>query len=85
MVSVSGLLSTGLLLSGRSVFQDIATPEQASTDSNNIFRYLGGSAPYIQRQGYGISTDIPEGCTLEQVQLYSRHVERFPTVNGGKV
>ena len=85
MVSVSGLLSTGLLLSGRSVFQDIATPEQASTDSNNIFRYLGGSAPYIQRQGYGISTDIPEGCTLEQVQLYSIHVERFPTVNGGKV
>ncbi|RCK62482.1 Acid phosphatase PHO11 [Candida viswanathii] len=84
MVSVSGLLNGGLLLSGPGVFQGVASPQQASNEADNILRYLGGSAPYFQRQGYGISTDIPEGCTIEQVQLYSRHVERFPTVSLGR-
>ena len=84
MVAVSKLVNGGLLLAGQSVFQDVATPQQASVQSYNILNFLGGSAPYIQRQGYGISTDIPQGCKLEQVQLLSRHGERYPTTNKGK-
>ena len=84
MVAVSKLINGGLLLAGQSVFQDVATPQQASVQSYNILNFLGGSAPYIQRQGYGISTDIPQGCKLEQVQLLSRHGERYPTTNKGK-
>ncbi|RCK59087.1 Acid phosphatase PHO11 [Candida viswanathii] len=84
MVSVSGLLNGSLLLSGPGVFQGIASPQQASNEADNIFRYLGGSAPYFPRQGNGVSTDIPEGCTIEQVQLYSRHVEHFLTVSLGR-
>ncbi|RCK59666.1 Acid phosphatase PHO11 [Candida viswanathii] len=84
MVAVSKLVNGGLLLAGQSVFQDVATPQQGSVQSYNILNFLGGAAPYIQRQGYGISTDIPQGCTIEQVQLFSRHGERYPTSNKGK-
>ncbi|RCK62363.1 Repressible acid phosphatase [Candida viswanathii] len=84
MVSVSKLVNGGLLLAGQSVFQDVATPQQGSVQSYNILNFLGGAAPYIQRQGYGISTDIPDGCTIEQVQLFSRHGERYPSNSVGR-
>lgn len=84
MVSVSKLLNNGLLLTGQSVFQDVATPQQASVQQYNIVNFLGGSAPYIQRNGYGISTDIPAGCEIAQIQLYSRHGERYPSKSNGK-
>lgn len=84
MVSVSKLLNNGLLLAGQSVFRDLATPEQASVESYNYVRFLGGAGPYVQHPGYGISTDIPEQCTLEQVHLMSRHGERYPSTGVGK-
>ena len=84
MVSVSKLINNGLFLTSQSVFQDVATPQQASVQQYNILNFLGGSAPYIQRNGYGISTDIPAGCEIAQIQLYSRHGERFPTASSGK-
>ncbi|KAK6458869.1 histidine phosphatase superfamily [Scheffersomyces xylosifermentans] len=84
MVYISKLINNGLLLAGQSVFQDVATPQQASVEQYNIIRYLGGSAPYLQSPGNGISTDIPDQCTLEQVQLLSRHGERYPTVKKGQ-
>ncbi|ODV82206.1 putative acid phosphatase precursor [Suhomyces tanzawaensis NRRL Y-17324] len=84
MVAISKLINNGLLLVNQGVFQSLASPQQASVEQYNILRYLGGAGPYIQRQGYGISTDVPEQCTLEQVQLLSRHGERYPSNSVGK-
>lgn len=83
MVAISKLINNGLLLAGQSVFQDLATPEQAAVEQYNVISFLGGSAPYKQRNGAGISTDIPEQCTLEHIQLYSRHGERYPSLSVG--
>nr|ABU53001.1 histidine acid phosphatase [Kodamaea ohmeri] len=83
MVAISKLMNNGLLLASQSVFQDLATPEQAAVEQYNIINFLGGSAPYIQRNGAGISTDIPQQCTLEHVQLFSRHGERYPGLDLG--
>ncbi|KAI3402786.2 PHO5 [Candida oxycetoniae] len=76
-------INPSLLLVGQSVFQDVATPQQASIEQFNIINFLGGSAPYKQRSGYGISTDVPNTCTIEQVQMISRHGERFPSKGDG--
>lgn len=84
MVAITNLLHSGLLLVNQAVYQDVATPQQASTDQYNIVRYLAGSGPYIQRPGYGIATEIPDQCQLEQVHLLSRHGERYPSKNKGK-
>ncbi|EGW31669.1 uncharacterized protein SPAPADRAFT_62282 [Spathaspora passalidarum NRRL Y-27907] len=81
MVSVK--LNPSLLLAGQSIFQDVASPQQASTEQYNIIKYLGGSAPYRQRTGFGISTSIPEECSIEQVHLLSRHGERYPSKRDG--
>ncbi|ABN66997.2 acid phosphatase, secreted [Scheffersomyces stipitis CBS 6054] len=82
MVAIVKFLQHGLLLSGP-VYEDVATPQQASMEQYNIVRYLGGSAPYIQRPGYGISSDIPPHCNLQQVHLLSRHGERYPSKGDG--
>lgn len=84
MVAISKLINNGLLLVGLLFYRDLATPEQASVESYNVVRFLGGSGPYVQHPGYGISTDIPDQCTLEQVHLLSRHGERYPTKGTGK-
>lgn len=84
MVGLSRVLNAGFILSGQSVFQDVAAPHQALIEQYNIVKYLGGSGPYIQNSGYGISTDIPEKCTIEQVQMISRRGERFPSKGDGK-
>ncbi|GEQ67312.1 hypothetical protein JCM33374_g976 [Metschnikowia sp. JCM 33374] len=84
MVALSKLINNGLLLVGSSFYRDLATPQQASVESYNVVRFLGGAGPYIQHPGYGISTEIPPQCTLEQVHLLSRHGERYPTKNAGK-
>lgn len=84
MVSISTLLHGGFLLVGQSAYQDVANPQQASVEQYNIVRFLGGAGPYIQNPGHGISTDIPDQCTIEQVQLILRHGERFPSSNAGK-
>ncbi|ABN67079.1 secreted acid phosphatase [Scheffersomyces stipitis CBS 6054] len=84
MVSISKLINNGLLLVGQSVFEDVATPQQAAVEQYNVVKFLGGSAPYVQRNGFGINTDLPDQCTYEQVQLFSRHGERYPAQSDGK-
>lgn len=84
MVSVSKLINNGLLLVGQSIYQDLASPQQSAVDQYNIIRFLGGMAPYIQNPGYGIPTEVPDQCTLEQVQLFHRHGERYPTTSNGE-
>lgn len=84
MVAISKLVNNGLLLAGQNIFADVATPQQAATAQYNIINFLGGSAPYIQHPGFGISPDVPPQCTLEQVHLFSRHGERYPSSGSGK-
>ncbi|KAI5950885.1 PHO5 [Candida jiufengensis] len=84
MVSVSNLLNSGLLLISQNIYQDVATPQELKTDGYNILNFLGGSAPYISRESYGIDPAIPDGCTVQQVQLFSRHGERYPSKSDGK-
>lgn len=84
MVAISPLLQNGLLLTTQLVFQDVATPNQASTEQYNLIKYLSGAGPYIQHPGYGISTSIPDQCTVEQVHVLARHGERYPSKNKGK-
>lgn len=84
MVSISKLLNTGFLLASQSIFGKVATPQQASTEQYNVIKFLGGSAPYIQHPGFGISPDIPDQCTVEQAHLMLRHGERYPSKAAGK-
>lgn len=84
MVALSKLINNGLLLAGQLIYGDLASPQQASAEQYNILHFLGGSAPYVQHPGFGITTDIPNQCTLEQVHLISRHGERYPSKGMGK-
>lgn len=79
MVALSKAMNAGLLLVGQGVYDPLASPQQSATDQYNVVRFLGGQGPYVQREGSGISTEIPSQCTIEQVQLFSRHGERYPS------
>lgn len=83
MVAISKAMNAGLLLVGQGVYAPLASPQQSATDQYNIVRFLGGQGPYVQREGSGISNEFPSQCTIEQVQLYSRHGERYPSRNLG--
>lgn len=84
MVAVSNLLNSGLLLVSQNIYQDVATPQEMKVDGYNILNFLGGLGPYISRESYGIDPAISDGCTVQQVQLLSRHGERYPSKNVGK-
>ncbi|KAI5966883.1 uncharacterized protein KGF55_000292 [Candida pseudojiufengensis] len=84
MVAVSNLLNSGLLLISQNIYQDVATPQEIKTDGYNILNFLGGAAPYISRESYGIDPAIPDGCKIQQIQLFSRHGERYPSKSDGK-
>lgn len=85
MVAISQIINNGLLLSSQLVFKDVATPNQAATEQYNLVKYLGGSGPYLQHPGYGISTEIPKQCKIEQVHMILRHGERFPVKGQGEI
>lgn len=53
-------------------------------DMFNLLKHQGGGGPYSAHPGYGINRDVPEQCTVEQVQIFLRHGERFPTVSLGE-
>lgn len=49
-----------------------------------LFPFLAGSAPhYSYPLSYGIPKEVPEQCTLKQIQLFARHGERYPTNGTG--
>ncbi|XHF96587.1 hypothetical protein AWENTII_000212 [Aspergillus wentii] len=44
----------------------------------DLLYHLGGIGPWVEKvDGEGISP--PEGCSIDQVHLLSRHAERYPT------
>ncbi|EGV62396.1 acid phosphatase [Yamadazyma tenuis] len=81
MVSLSKLFSNSLIYS--SSFHQAASPALDNTEQYNIAKFLVSAGPYFEYQGFGISTDLPVNCTLEQVQLFMRHGERYPTTGSG--
>lgn len=60
------------------------TYDQDATDQFNILKHQGGNGPYSVHPGWGIDTNTPEQCTIEQAHLYIRHGERYPTVGLAK-
>lgn len=82
MVSISNLLA-GTLLSFTPI-NEVASDVLSNVDLYNLPKYLFGAGPYFEMDGYGISTDLPEGCTLEQAHIFMRHGERYPTGGSGK-
>ncbi|KAF7503836.1 hypothetical protein GJ744_003226 [Endocarpon pusillum] len=54
----------------------------------NLFHYLGGNGPWIEKSNarfgtYEMEGKPPEGCVVDQVHMLSRHAERYPTKNAG--
>lgn len=83
MVSLTKILSTGLLLAAEGQFRDVGAPELAAKEQYDIVKYLAAAGPYLQHPGYGMSLEIPDGAKLELVQLLSRHGERYPGLSAG--
>ncbi|GAA5863691.1 hypothetical protein JCM8547_003694 [Rhodosporidiobolus lusitaniae] len=54
------------------------------TDEFNMLHYLGNLAPWrTVNHGLPSTAQVPEGCTVEQVQLLHRHGARYPTTGAG--
>ncbi|CAI5756103.1 unnamed protein product [Candida verbasci] len=83
MVSITKILSSGLIFATQDQFRDVNSPELAAKEQYNIVKYLAAAGPYIQHPGFGVSTDIPDECTINSVQYYGRHGERFPGLSAG--
>jgi acid phosphatase len=51
----------------------------------NILYHLGGNGPWIQKVEGVVEGGIgpPDGCSVEQVHMMSRHAERYPTTRAG--
>ncbi|KAI9823486.1 MAG: acid phosphatase pho5 [Thelocarpon impressellum] len=51
----------------------------------NILYHLGGNGPWIEKVDGVVEGGIgpPDGCSVQQVHMMSRHAERFPTSNAG--
>ncbi|OQD83801.1 hypothetical protein PENANT_c015G04387 [Penicillium antarcticum] len=58
---------------------------QASGKDWNIFHHLGGNGPWVENihEKAASRLEIPEGCSIDQVHLISRHGERYPTRSVG--
>ncbi|KAJ6041074.1 hypothetical protein N7499_001252 [Penicillium canescens] len=54
---------------------------QTSGKEWNILYHLGGNGPWIENihEGAASSPETPEGCSIDQVHMISRHGERYPT------
>lgn len=57
---------------------------QEALDNFNILKHIGGEGPYSTHPGYGLDTNPPSQCTVDQVQMFIRHGERYPTHSFGK-
>lgn len=69
LASVSNALITG-----------VKPYEQTAIDMFNVLKHQGGQGPWSTHTGYGIERNPPEQCTVDQVQLFVRHGERYPDV-----
>ncbi len=85
LISFSALAAT-LFLTPNLVFGlsfDKQFP-QTGDEQYNILRYSAQGGPWVPFHGYGISPETPDECIVDQVFLYSRHGERYPSTSKGK-
>ncbi|QPG73954.1 hypothetical protein FOA43_001269 [Brettanomyces nanus] len=55
---------------------------QYSDDQNNLLKHCAGMGPYVQGSGFGFDYDeIPMNLVVDRVFVFSRHGERYPTVD----
>lgn len=79
-----------LLAAALSYAAKISSPYQQTDISKigsqkDIFGFLAGSAPYFSYPGNtSIPVTPPPQCKLQQVQLFARHGERYPSKDVGK-
>ncbi len=57
---------------------------QTGDEQYNILRYSAHGGPWVPFHGYGISPETPDECVVDQVFLYNRHGERYPSTSKGK-
>ncbi|ORY02552.1 histidine phosphatase superfamily [Clohesyomyces aquaticus] len=51
----------------------------AAHDDFNPLEHLGGNSPWFSGpEVTGISSDVPDGCTVDQASFFSRHGSRYP-------
>lgn len=55
-----------------------------ATDMSNTLRHLGGTGPFVEATAFGIPTETPEQCIIDQAHLFMRHGERYPTKGTNK-
>ncbi|KAJ6095346.1 histidine phosphatase superfamily, partial [Penicillium sp. IBT 16267x] len=65
-----------------------AQPNEITVSSEgwNLFQHLGGNGPWIEKSGSNdefSNLAPPEGCSVDQVHMISRHGERYPTPSAG--
>ncbi|GJN94417.1 hypothetical protein Rhopal_007497-T1 [Rhodotorula paludigena] len=59
-------------------------PPELVSEKFNILHYLGNLSPWrTVNHGLKGTAQIPQGCTVEQVQLLHRHGARYPTTGAG--
>lgn len=63
---------------GRNAVGTAAYP-QTFQDQFNPLKFTGSLGPYTERPGVGISPNAPAGCEVEQVVLFARNGESYPT------
>lgn len=83
MVSISKLLTGTLLYTPLNWFNEVAEDALSNKNDYNLARHLFGAGPYFDLPGYGISPDLPTNSSIEQVHIFMRHGERYPTNGSG--
>ncbi|CAI7575601.1 unnamed protein product [Penicillium pancosmium] len=71
-------------------FHPLQVPAEGGPNTHrkgwNLLQHLGGNGPWIEKiddRGESSNLAPPEGCSIEQVHLMSRHGERYPTNSAG--
>ncbi|KAG0689153.1 acid phosphatase pho5 [Pichia californica] len=86
MVLTNTIIACALALFTASTDAQLVEKKYSSyaTDQQNILRHLGGTGPFAEAIGFGISTETPYNCTVDQAHLFMRHGERYPSTKVGK-
>jgi acid phosphatase len=75
MDRLSALLAAALALTAA------VTPAAAADGDFNVLQHLGGNAQWLPGpEVTGISSDVPEGCTVELAAFFSRHGSRVSSI-----
>ncbi|KAG0677797.1 acid phosphatase pho5 [Pichia californica] len=86
MVLTNTIIACALALFTASTDAQLVEKKYSSyaTDQQNILRHLGGTGPFVEAVGWGIPTETPYQCTIDQAHLFMRHGERYATKGSDK-